>query len=312
MKNLILGVCVGICGLLVIGATSFNSLDHISLSGLLLFGTNNVPSESAPDGSLALRSNGQPYIRSNGVWSVFGTGGAGGGSGIPTVNGAGTNTIFWDGSSGIQTADFGSSTFLRSRTTGNNTFNWSDGELFDPIAGLVAIDFSQRTLKDAAGASVVDWTGGDGYTVINNGLELSAFNDGNDHLISTDEFGHVQDASRLVNFHKSTGTLNATSSATTDIFVIPGAQNQFILTSAEVYVVTSTFSVPAQVKIICTSGDMTATTTLTGTTVGKVATIFPLSLTATAGQSEDHVSVVVTGGVGGDYQIIVTVNGYYQ
>src|SRR6185436_18812018 len=76
-------------------AVSLNNLDHIQLAnGIVIFGTNAAPGEAAPNGSFALRSTGQPYVRTNNLWVAL-TGGGGTGDGIPTMDGSGTNTALY-------------------------------------------------------------------------------------------------------------------------------------------------------------------------------------------------------------------------
>lgn len=98
----------------------------------------------------------------------------------------------------------------------------------------------------------------------------------------------------------------------TALLTVP-AGKVFIMTSASVYYTDiNNLTVPAQVKIKCNGGDITATTTLTGVTTGRATKIEPIALTAFAAQPADVIEIeVVVGATADSATARVMVTGYY-
>ena len=106
--------------------------------------------------------------------------------------------------------------------------------------------------------------------------------------------------------------VDLTTTGDTLVFNV-AAESGFIMTSAAVYITaTDTLTVPAQVKIKATEGDLSATTTLTGTVLNRYATIYPSALTAFFASSGSSIEIEVTvGATAVQCEATVVVTGYY-
>lgn len=313
MKNLFSGFLLGALALLLVAATANVPIDPVTTQygfisqGSFIGGnytgspytntgtantptkwlsTNNVPNEPAPNGSFATSTTGQMFIRTNDTWVAINAGSAGGGSGIPTLDGKGTNTQFWVSSGGDKLVYDTASGFIYSFTA----------------FGVISIDTDGRELKDSSGNNSVDWSGrqlqnSSGDTVLNWNLATG-------ESVLTTSSGIFAAPSQPVDL---------TITGENNILTVPAGKT-FYLVSCQVAVTDDTgLSVPAQVKVDCPSGDMTAQTTLTGTTAGKVANILPLALTGVGCGSEDVVKLnVVVGATATTCTANVTVVGYYR
>lgn len=247
--------------------------------------TNNVPNEPAPNGSFATTTAGRMFIRTNGAWVAINAG-SGGGSGISTLNGNGTNTAFWQGSLGNEHKVYDIfSGFIYSFTAADTISIDTDGRKLRDSSGEVSADWGGRTLKNDVGVTVLDWNIGSSVLTEDTGV-----------------------------FVRKVASIDATASGVTTIFtVIPN--RIFVLTSAQVFVTELTGVASAPVwKIQCDGGDMTAGVTMTGTTQGHYANALPLTLTATGAVEANNVQLNITTaatGVGITYTVTAIVSGYY-